>query len=290
MRGPREASGGLRPGLRGVMGRPFLRLDGLLNLAGLDAVHDEVCRALAEMPTEYTGGSHRSMEIMPPGTEHTALVDYGEVIAALDDAQYDTLCSLADDPDAAREVPRDEAVWGEERALPLSRRQMLWLEYRHRVYFPWKVYLEMIPNRWWGDKSRGADKRFTRLAESFLPRTVAFVRSLPFVEIGRCNVMGLRAHDHGTVHRDGEPESQGAPDHFITLCPVPGKRLYLYDPTADGERKVPVDGTAYWFNDHDYHGVEADPYFRYSIRVDGVFRPEFVEALQALARDGGGAP
>ena len=82
MRGPREASGGLRPGLRGVMGRPFLRLDGLLNLAGLDAVHDEVCRALAEMPTEYTGGSHRSMEIMPPGTEHTALVDYGEVIAA----------------------------------------------------------------------------------------------------------------------------------------------------------------------------------------------------------------
>lgn len=275
-------------GLRGVCGRPFVLLDGLLDLTGLDAVHEEVCRALAELPTEYTGGSHRSMEIMPPGEEPTALVDYGEVIAGLDDDQYARLCSLADDPAEALGTPRDEARWGEERDLPLSRRQMLWLEYRHRVYFPWKVYLEMIPNRWWGDKSRGEDKRFTRLAESFLPQTVAFVRALPFTEIGRCNVMGLRAHDHGTVHRDGDPGAQREPDHFITLCPVPGKRLYLYDPTAQGGRKVPVEGAAYWFNDHDYHGVEADPYFRYSIRVDGVFAPDFIARVEDLARSRGG--
>ncbi len=37
---------------------------------------------------------------------------------------------------------------------------------------------------------------------------------------------------------------------------------------------------AYWFNDGDYHGVEADPFFRYSVRVDGFFRPEFLQHLR----------
>ena len=40
-------------------------------------------------------------------------------------------------------------------------------------------------------------------------------------------------------------------------------------------------GRAYWFNDHDYHGVLPDPFFRYSIRVDGVFTREFRAALTA---------
>ena len=36
----------------------------------------------------------------------------------------------------------------------------------------------------------------------------------------------------------------------------------------------------YWFNDMDWHGVEPDPFFRYSIRIDGVFDPRFVRDLQ----------
>ena len=32
---------------------------------------------------------------------------------------------------------------------------------------------------------------------------------------------------------------------------------------------------AVWFNDFDHHGVEAAPFFRYSLRVDGVFTDAF---------------
>ena len=32
------------------------------------------------------------------------------------------------------------------------------------------------------------------------------------------------------------------------------------------------------------HGVLADPFFRYSIRVDGVFERDFVRALERAAR------
>ena len=136
----------------------------------------------------------------------------------------------------------------------------------------------MIPNRTWEEKSSPEGKGFTRLARTFFPQTIAFVRSLPFEHIGRCNLMGLSANDHGTVHRDGIAEDKPEVDHFITFCPRGDKRLFLWDETK--QEKLHVRGRAYWFNDSDYHGVDADPFFRYSIRVDGVFRPDFLATLQ----------
>lgn len=270
--------------IHGVLGRPYLDLEPLLDgdvLEGLAAVHEEVCLGLAEVPADFTGGSHRSMGIMPPSRSGEAQGDYGEVIASLDEAGYAAFRALADDPEALPARPQG-ARFGEERDLPLSRRQMLWLQYRHGVYFPWKVYVEMIPNRYWDEKSTGAGKDFTRLAKTFFPKTIALVRRLPFLEIGRCNIMGLLPFDHGTVHRDGVPEEKPDVDHFITLCPQPGKRLFLWDEEA--KEPHPVRGRAIWFNDSDWHGVEATPAFQYSIRVDGVFRPEFLERVSRHAR------
>ena len=75
--------------LQGVFGRPFVTLDDLFDLPALDEIDDEICLALARMPTGYTGGSHRSMKIMPRGCEAEALVDYQEVIRGLHDAQFE---------------------------------------------------------------------------------------------------------------------------------------------------------------------------------------------------------
>jgi hypothetical protein len=269
--------------LVGLYGRSFLPLDTLLQEVGVDlsqhlleAVHAEVCLAYATMPVDYTGGSHRSMGIMPASRLDEAVVDYLEVLRALPEQEWQTFVSLADDPTDFRDV--DRADVGEERSVPLSRRQMLWLKVRHGVYFPWKGYLELIPNQRWTDKSAFVGKRFTRTARTFLPLTCALVESLPFVGVGRCNIMGLEAHDHGTVHRDGEPAEQDAPDQFITLYPVPGKTLFLWDEPA--RRAWPVTGArAVWFNDFDYHGVSAAPFFRYSIRVDGVFTDAFASLI-----------
>ena len=268
-----------RLGLLGVFGRPFVTLDDLFDLSALEAIDDEICLALAQMPTSYTGGSHRAMGIMPKGCESEAIVDYQEVIHGLDDAAFLTFRSLADDPSAIDPARRRELEFGEERDVPLSTRQMLWLKMRHRVYFPWKVYAELIPNQRWEDKCDPRGKRFTRAALALLPKTLAFVGRLPFRHVGRCNIMGLEAHDHGTVHRDGVPRPGRAPDPFLTLCPRGDKRVYVMD-ARSGDR-IPVQGRVYWFNDHDYHGVFADPYFRYSIRVDGPFTPEFVDILKA---------
>lgn len=272
-------------GVRGIFGQPFINLEPYIDMKSFPLLHEEVCLALAQIPMAYTGGSHRSMRIMPEGREHEAYGDYGEVIRAMTSEQFDVFRRLADDPSAIAPDARSTSEFGEERAISLSRRQMLWLEVRFGVYFPWKFYVELIPNRYWSDKSNAEGKTFTRMARTFFPKTIEFVQSLPFQQIGRCNIMGLQSFDHGTVHRDGEPDEQDEPDHFITFVPGGDKRLFLWDPVQ--RREVFIDSRVYWFNDFDYHGVASAPFFRYSIRVDGIFHDDFLERLRDDAKAGG---
>lgn len=270
--GPGEGAGRIT----GCFGRPFIDLSPLIDVSGFEALHDEICLALAQVPLTYTGGSHRSMGIMPPERRAEALVDYQEVIGKLTDGEFAQFQSLSDEAEAPSD--RRGRVYGEERKWPLSRRQMLWLKVRFGVYFPWKGYLELMPNDRWENKADPAGKAFTRTALMLFPKTIAFIKSLPFSTIGRTTLMGLEGFDYGTVHRDGE---LGAPpDPFITFCPARNKTLFLYDAVTGEERDVlaPI----YWFNDGDYHGVRAAPYFRYSIRVDGPFKEEFLDQVRAI--------
>ena len=260
----------------GLFGRPYIDLEPYIDGKALAALDDEICLALTRLPVEYTGGSHKWMGIVPPSLEDEPYIDYGQVIEKMTRAEAAAFIALAHEP-WAYDIDRfSDYEWGEERDNPLSREQVMWLKFKHGVYFPWKSFVEMIPNDGWEDKSGGAGKSWTDDARVHFPNLIKLVETLPFREIGRCNLLGLEANDHGTVHCDGE---KGTPaDHFITLCPRGNKRLFLWDEEA--QRKHFVKGHAYWFNDHDYHGVEADPFYRYSIRVDGVFEPAFVETLE----------
>jgi hypothetical protein len=270
-------------------GRPYLDLEACLtsfvDLTQLDEVHEEICVGLARVPRGYTGGSHRSMGITPPSRADDVGVDYGEVIAELDAAGFARLRSLAADPDAFPERHHAGARYGEERDVPLSRAQLLWLEARHHVYFPWKCFVELMPVARWDDKDALEGKQFTWEAETFFARTVAFLRALPLEGIGRASIMGMSSFDHGTVHRDASPDpsapSPRAPAEFIMLCPGRDKRLFLWDP--DEHREIDVDARAYWFNDGDYHGVRSAPHFRYSVRVDGPFTEAFRRKLREAA-------
>ena len=274
-----EAAGSSKSGaVEGIFGQPYIDLERYLDLSALPELHEEICLGLTRVPVDYTGGSHRTLAIVPASQQDLAYADYGEVLRGLSAAELCVFESLGESADAASPDADPGLAYGEEREHLLSRRQMLWLKFRHGVYFPWKVYFEFIPNHYWSDKHVAEGKDFTRVARAVFPKTVAFVKRLPFTLIGRCNLMGLEANDHGSVHRDGA-RSQGAPDHFITLCPAGNKTLFLWD--EPDQRKYPVQSRAYWFNDNDYHGVEAAPFFRYSLRIDGIFEPEFLARLES---------
>jgi hypothetical protein len=264
--------------LRGIWGRPYVDLTRYVDTAPFAAIDEEICLALTQVETSYTGGSHKWMGIVPPSLESEPYADYGQVIERMSREEFARFVSLSDEPEAFDLERREAYEFGEERPHALSRRQMRWLAYRYGVYFPWKVFYELIPTKGWDDKSTGLGKAFTAEAEEHFPQLVAYVKTLPFTEIGRCNIMGLEANDHGTVHHDRSDDEKVAADHFITFCPRGDKRLFLWD--EEEKRKTEVRSRVYWFNDGDYHGVEADPYFRYSVRVDGFFRPEFLERLR----------
>jgi hypothetical protein len=263
--------------INGIWGHDYLNLEKYLDTSSLAAIDDEICFALTQVDVGYTGGSHRTMGIVPPSLNAEPYIDYGEVIKKFDRREFAQFLSLSDEEEDFDLDRPGDYEFGEEREHPLSRRQMLFLKYRYGVYFPWKVFYEMIPTLNWEDKANGAGKSFTDEARELFPRTIDYVRRLPFREIGRCNILGLEANDEGTVHQDGNPDEREA-DHFITICPRGNKRVFLWD--EKNRRRSYVEGSVYWFNDHGYHGVAADPFFRYSIRVDGVFEDDFYQRLK----------
>lgn len=262
-------------GLHGVFGRPYLDLSTRIDTSGFAAMDREISLALAVLDCDGTGASLKSMGVVAPWVMGDGRRDALDALRAMSDDEFDDFLSLGDG-DVSEEA-RVARRFGDETEHPFTRAQQRWLELRHGVYFPWRWCFHLIANERWDDKHHGDGKGFSDEALEHLPRTCAFVRSLPFVEIGRCVLFGLGPHDHAPLHRDSEPGEALEIAQSISFAPRPGKRFYLQnDPTEPPEV---VDKPVYWFNDMDYHGVLADPFFRYSIRVDGVFERAFAREL-----------
>lgn len=269
-------------GLWGIWGRPYLDLSPWLDISLFPALDEEIAYGLARVETSYTGGSLKWMNVVAPWVQGDPYVDYGHVIEGLSREELLRFISLAEDPGAYDGERLRDYTFGDETEHPLTRAQMRYLAYRHDVYFPWKVCYHLLENDRWEDKHSGAGKAFTDEAREIFPETVAFIERLPFVEIGRCVIFGLEANDHAPLHRDSEPGKTLQVAQSISFDPRGNKRFFLCD--KDGGSRTEVEAPIYWFNDMDYHGVEADPFFRYSIRVDGVFQPEFLRRLQGQQR------
>jgi hypothetical protein len=264
--------------LWGLFGHPYLDLGGILDLSGLDAVDAEIARGLAQVECRYTGGTLKWMGVVAPWAMDDAYLDAMHVLERLPDDELAVFWSLGEDPERFRAEDRAAYRYGDETEHPFTREQERWLSIRHGAYFPWKACYHLLENDRWEDKHSGAGKAFGDEAREVFPETVKLLQSLPFAEIGRAVIFGLEPNDHAPLHRDTEPGRALAVAQSISLCPRGNKRFFLQNHPDD--EPLVVDARAYWFNDMDYHGVLADPFFRYSIRVDGVFAPDFVAALR----------
>ncbi len=265
--------------LCGIRGRPYLDLSPWIDTSCFSALDEEIVYALPRASASYTGGSLKWMNVVAPWVKNDGYADYGHVIEEFSREEFTKFVSFAENPSAYDVERQHDFTFGDETDHPLTREQMLYLKYRYGVYFPWKVCYHLLDNDRWDDKHDGRGKDFAEEAKSLFPRTIEFIRSLPFREIGRCVLFGLEANDHAPAHRDSEPGKSLQIAQSISFDPRGTKRFYLVD--SANERHTPVEAPIYWFNDMDYHGVEPDPFFRYSIRVDGVFTDEFVRKLQS---------
>jgi Rieske 2Fe-2S family protein len=263
--------------LHGIGGLPFVDLTPLLDTAPLAAIDAEIALGLTRVQPSYTGGTLKWMGVCAPPVLADGHPDAMHVLERLAPEELARFHALGDGGAGA-----GAGAYGDETDRPFTKAQMLWLKYRHGVYFPWKVAYHLLENDRWEDKNSGDGKTFRAEARRVFPRTVAYLEALPFREIGRALVFGLESNDHAPLHRDTTP-SGAEIDHCITISPSPGKRFYLGDLSDEHlvhKHYIPTDTRLYWFNDMDWHGVEADPFFRYSIRVDGVFEPAFLARVR----------
>jgi Rieske 2Fe-2S family protein len=274
--------------LHGLFGLPWVDLGHLLDDAALDAVDREVTRGLLRVESSFTGGTLKWMGVVAPWKMDDGYADAMLTALGLSDEDLRELVSLADDPDAIDVSDRARLRLGDETDHPFNRAQMRWLSLRHGVYFPWKVCYHLLENERWEDKHSGAGKDFTDEAKEVFPETVRIVRSLPFTEIGRVVIFGVEPNDHAPLHRDTEPKKAMSVAQSISIDPRGTKRFYLCN-AEDAEPAV-VDARVYWFNDMDYHGVLPDPFFRYSIRIDGVFDRAFLRDVERRAAQRRAAP
>ena len=268
--------------IHGIFGRPFADLEHLVDDATLAEIDREITRGLLQVETSYTGGTLKWMGVVAPWSVDDGYRDAMDAIASFDEDEFVEFVALADDPSAFDVAKRDRYTFGDETPHPFNRAQLRWLTLRHGVYFPWKVCYHLLENDTWDDKHSGAGKAFVPEAEEVFPETLRVVRSLPFTEIGRVVVFGLEPNDHAPLHRDAEPGKALGVSQSISMDPRGDKRFYLCNHPDD--EPLVVDARVYWFNDMDYHGVLPDPFFRYSIRVDGVFERGFLRDLEQAAR------
>lgn len=262
----------MKTSLWGIYGSPYLDLSEHIETEHFDELNDEITRGLAQVVTSYTGGTLKWMGVVAPWAMSDAYLDAMHVVEAMTAEELREFAALSDDPEDL------EGPFGDETDRPFTREQMRLLSYKHGVYFPWKVCYHFLENDRWEDKHSGEGKGYAEEALRLFPKTIAFIETLPFLEIGRAVLFGLEPNDHAPLHRDAEPGRALTIAQSISFAPRRGKRLYLQN--AEHDDPVVVDCPIYWFNDMDYHGVMADPFFRYSIRVDGVLDPAFVREVE----------
>jgi len=258
---------------------PYVNLENLIDCSVFAELHEEICLGLLGVDWFYTGGSHKWMKIVPPEFADDAYADYMEVINNFSDEEFMRFIALGS-PQLQLDVNnRRHYTFGEDAKIPLSWNQYQYLKYRYGVYFPWKVYYQFIEGEFDWTTKHLHDRDFTEQSKEFFPKTCAYIRSLPFKNVGRCDLMGLEANDHGTIHRDNYERRFDPPImDFITICPADNKSLFLWH--EETKEKLFVPGKAYTFNDMNYHGVEPEKHFRYSIRIDGTFTDEFREKIR----------
>lgn len=115
-------------------------------------------------------------------------------------------------------------------------------------------------------------------AANLFPNVVHYVNRLPFKTIGRVLFFTTYPNAGVVTHRDSIVAEHK--DHNINLFFGSGGRpSFIWDEINKQKTYLDKDARSYFFNNRDYHGVDAEPVFRYTLRVDGTFTDELCEQL-----------
>lgn len=152
------------------------------------------------------------------------------------------------------------------------------LVYRY-IYFamngvmPWFFALYLKTNSFF-KKTGGGE--FTEAAKHF-PLLIEYVNALPFKQVGRILLFTTYPGSGVAIHRDAHVAEHK--DHNINLFFGPSRPSFIWDEVKKEKHYLDSDARSYFFNNRDYHGVDVESSFRFTVRIDGTFTDELCEKL-----------
>lgn len=151
--------------------------------------------------------------------------------------------------------------------------------YRY-IYFamggviPWFFGLYLKENHFATKTHNG---KYNEVSKNF-PKLLDYLETLPFTNIGRVLFFTTYPGAGVAIHRDANMAPHK--DHNINLFFSSGRRpSFIWDEKIKQKHYLEETATSYFFNNRDHHGVDPEPNFRYTLRVDGTFTDEMCEQL-----------
>jgi len=199
--------------------------------ADLERIDEEVCRAMATSNLDFLPNVYGEK---PP--------DFKE------------------DGDLPLEDPRMPKISG------LSNQETRKFRYfRRQIDVPWTFAISLKPNRY---GNRDEDLRPWSSVAKKTPYTKHVIENkMGFSTIGRVMIFASWGGSSVPIHVDEVYHKQVT---FINFNPGHSRPVYVWDPISKKKIYKPEEYKFYTFNTMDYHGVDAVPFFTYTIRVDGV--------------------
>lgn len=140
---------------------------------------------------------------------------------------------------------------------------------------PWffAVYLKDV-----GFVSKTLDGGSWRENAKHFPKLLNYIKTLPFKTVGRVLFFTTYPTAGVIIHRDSIVAEHK--DHNINLFFDGGWRpSFIWNESTSEKIYLEKGARSYFFNNRDYHGVDPEPNFRYTLRIDGTFTDDLCDKL-----------
>lgn len=241
---------------------PLVNMDPYIDHSHDEELHIESCKGLA-LAEHFTMGTFIG-DIPPFEKKHIGKECWSEMLHNIE--QHD--------PTGVHQQAINELLDTTGRGIEGMKAVYKYMYFAMNAFIPWffTVYLKKSSFQ---DKTSNMD--WLPAAQHF-PKIVEYIETLPFDKIGRVLFFTTAPGMPVPAHRD-HPMAEHK-DHNINLFFASGARKsYVWDEKQDRKIYLPEDCRSYFFNNRDYHGVDKDPNFRYTLRVDGTFTQEVQDSL-----------
>lgn len=239
-------------------------MDKYLPKADLDELHYECCMGLAAMDNVKIGmfgGAIPPFEV----DNFDGVTGWSEVFRNLE--QYDPTGDHRKNIEKIYDMHGGQ--WG-----PARMQIYKYIYYAIGGPVPW-FYLVYILKGEFSQKTQVPGK--PTQAAKYFSKTLDYIYKLPLKMVGRALFFTTYPNAGVTCHRDAP--SVAHKDHNINLFFCSGRPSYIYNEITEERTYLDPEAKSYFCNNRDYHGVDPEPRFRYTLRIDGVFEDWLQEEL-----------